>query len=543
MSRRNNILVSWVAYNHDPYERIPRSDQYRVDQNGLHVRGPTLNFLFDDESPYKNTVGHVLMLSRDDHASIQRVEATFKEIKKIDPEIICELTTWEGHDPTDHKEIFRFLREKIPFIRQRFPEKQLLIHASPGTPAMHTVWVLMCETGFIREPYLLLKSNRPHERQGRPAVEKITVGIDTFYKRYQHARPSKSVDTSKKIFWDPALFKSDTLKNLYESAASIAKLKVPVLILGERGTGKTTLANWIRFNSPYRLKHLDNGWPSVACGQYQPTTMRSELFGYIKGAFTGATENRDGLLARADGDTLFLDEVGDLTRDTQRLLIKAIEERVYQPLGGVDWKKSQFRLITATNVTLVDLKKRLDPDFFDRIAMVILRTPSLREIQDDIPWLWRDVFNKVVSDSGVDYVLSEDSHNSIIRYLKRHSLSGNMRDLYALSWRILAQWPECQHIKTAELSTWLKTAIGIVHFDVDGDLSRKIAERYVENRSLEELISQENPLNTKKIQRDFLAWIGEEIRKVASQRNISPESLVDVTAKTLREWLKFRELR
>lgn len=540
MSRRKNILISWVAFNHDPFERIPRSDQYRLDQNGLQVRGPTLNFLFDDASPYKNTVGNVVMLSRDDHASIQRVEATFKEINRIDPEIYCESITWDGSDPTDHKDIFKFLRDKIPTIRQRFPEKQLLIHASPGTPSMHTIWVLMCETGFIREPYLLLKSNRPHERNGRPAVEKITVGIDTFYKRYQHTKPSKSQESHNKIFWDPALFKSNALIGLYEKAATIAKLRVPVLVLGERGTGKTTLANWIRFNSPFRHKQLDHGWPSVACGQYQPTTMRSELFGYVKGSFTGATENRDGLLAKADGDTLFLDEVGDLTRDTQRLLIKAIEERVFQPLGGTEWKKSHFRLITATNVSIADLKKRLDPDFFDRIAMVILKTPPLREAKEDIPWLWREVFNHVVSESGADFELSEECHEYIQAFLSNHSLPGNLRDLYALSWRVLTNWTDPHYIKLSELSMWLKTAIDVHSNDIDADISRTVAGRFSKNGNLENLVSPSVPLETKKIQRDYLAWIGEEIRQIALNSNVSPESLVDVTAKTLREWIKYK---
>lgn len=543
MSKKSNILISWVAYNHDPYERIPRSDQYRVDQNGHHVQGPTLNFLFDDESPYKNTVSNVVMFSRDDHASIQRVEATITEIKKNDSDIYCESIAWDGDDPTDHKEIFKFLRDKLPAIRQRYPEKRLLIHASPGTPSMHTIWVLMCETGFIREPYLLLKSNRPHERKGRPAVEKISVGIDTFYKRYQHTRPSKSVDTQSKVFWDPMQFKSAALKSLYEKAANIAKLKVPVLILGERGTGKTTLANWIRFNSPFRLKQLDHGWPSVACGQYQPTTMRAELFGYVKGAFTGATENRDGLLAKADGDTLFLDEVGDLTRDTQRLLIKAVEERMFQPLGSTEWKKSQFRLITATNVALADLKRHLDPDFFDRIALVVLKTPSIRELKEDIPWLWREVFNQVVCESGSDYELPDECHHHIQVFLCNHTLPGNIRDLFALSWRILANWPDAKLVKVAELSAWIKSAIDITSIQADMGVSKIVAKRFAENGTLDQLVSPETPLETKLIQRDYLAWIGEEIRRIASQQGIQPESLIDVTAKTLREWLKFRKVR
>ena len=80
---------------------------------------------------------------------------------------------------------------------------------------------------------------------------------------------------------------------------------MPILLLGERGTGKTTLASWIRSNSPYRKKKLDTKWPSVVCGQYTPQMMRAELFGYKKGAYTDAKKDHDGVIKAADGDTLF----------------------------------------------------------------------------------------------------------------------------------------------------------------------------------------------------------------------------------------------
>jgi DNA-binding NtrC family response regulator len=222
------------------------------------------------------------------------------------------------------------------------------------------------------------------------------------------------------------------------------------------------------------------------------------------------------------------------------LLIKAIEERVFQPLGSTDWRKSQFRLITATNVSLADLKKRLDPDFFDRIAMIILKTPSLREAKDDISWLWREVFNQVVCESGTDYELPEECHECIQVFLSSHSLPGNIRDLYAISWRILANWPEPQYIKVSELFSWIKTAIDVSCYDIGEDISRTVAGRFAENGTLDQLVSPGSPLETKKIQRDYLAWIGEEIRRIALNRNTPPESLVDVTAKTLREWTKFK---
>src|SRR5690606_8652085 len=110
---------------------------------------------------------------------------------------------------------------------------------------------------------------------------------------------------------DPRQFRSTRLRALYDEARRAARLKVPVLLLGERGTGKTTLASWIRLRSPFRQEGLDRAWPAVPCGQYTSETMRAELFGYVQGAFTGAKKDHQGLLARANGDTLFLDEIGD----------------------------------------------------------------------------------------------------------------------------------------------------------------------------------------------------------------------------------------
>jgi DNA-binding NtrC family response regulator len=159
---------------------------------------------------------------------------------------------------------------------------------------------------------------------------------------------------------------------------------------------------------------------------------------------------------------------------------------------------------------------------------------------EDIPWLWREVFNRVVRESGVEYELAEQVHGSIVSFLQNHSLPGNIRDLYALSWRVLAYWPDGGSIKQAEFSLWLGKAIEINEEVGSEDIARIVAERFVERGALDGLMSEDKPLDTKKIQREYLAWIGEEVRRIASQRGMSAEVLVDVTAKTLREWLKYK---
>ncbi len=533
MSTRDAVLLSWLAYNHDPFER-DKEGRYRKRSDGSHIWGPTLTFLFDPDSPFRGKVGQVRMLVRRDPVSVERAQQTFREIRRRDDGIQCELLQWRGEDPTDHRTIFGFLRRELPAIRRQHSDQQLLIHASPGTPSMATIWVLMAETGFIREPFQLLKSLRPHERKGRSAVEPIRLDLDTFYKRYRESRPQRVATEEQGLFWDPAEFRSPLLRDLYEQARRAARLPVPVLILGERGTGKTTLASWIRLHSPFHRKELDTDWPSLACGQYQPATMRAELFGYKKGAFTGANEDRDGLLARAHRDTLFLDEVGDLTRDVQRLLIRAIEEGRFLPLGSTKTVESRFRLITATNIPLDELRQRLDADFFDRIATLRLRVPSLREFRHDLPWLWHDVLSRVQQQAGFGLELRAPHHERVLRFLAGQPLPGNVRDLFALAWRAMARWSE-QAIPEEELAQWLPTALDAAGGAVTGDLARDVAGRFANGEALDDLIGDE-PLPTKDVLRALQIWMAEEVGRIARQRGVAQDKLVDVTAKTLRQW-------
>ncbi|MDK9719197.1 MAG: sigma 54-interacting transcriptional regulator [Trichlorobacter sp.] len=198
-------------------------------------------------------------------------------------------------------------------------------------------------------------------------------------------------------------------------------------------------AHGLRGYSPY--KKLKQNWMSVACGQFTSELMRSELFGHVKGAFTGATSDKPGLLKRMDKDTLFLDEIGDIDTDTQRLLIKALEEQKFQPLGSERTEKSDFRLITATNRTLDFLRTKIHEDFFDRISPLVLEIPSLQDIPEDIPWIWRDVYNRALSRSMVNHQKPEFSsvnHAGIVNYLQCHSLPGNYRDLYRIAYRLIA---------------------------------------------------------------------------------------------------------
>ena len=176
---------------------------------------------------------------------------------------------------------------------------------------------------------------------------------------------------------------STTLRNLLERVGKVAVRDTGVLITGESGTGKELIAQAIHHNSPRR----DRRFVAVNCGALPENILESELFGYRKGAFTGATENRQGLLEAADGGTLFLDEVGNLPLNVQKTLLRFLQEQEFRRLGETTPTKVNVRLISATNSDLTSevAKGTFREDLFYRLNVINLHLPPLRERRDDIP--------------------------------------------------------------------------------------------------------------------------------------------------------------
>lgn len=536
------VLLSWIAVIHDPFE--PGRSQDQAAAPTAPVPGPTLTLLFDEASPYRDQIRDVVLLHRVGAGSDRErraIEATAAEILSRRPDTRIEYETWKADDPTDHTAIFTFLRQCIPTIRRRFAGRELVIHVSPGTPAMHTVWVLMAETGFIEPPFRAVQSFRKSDRRDRPAVVPVELGIETFYKVYQVSRPRQTASEEESIRWDPARFQSPLLKALFVEARRFAQLNVPVLILGERGTGKTTLAAWMRLHSPYRREELDSCWPVVACGQYTPETMRAELFGHVKGAFTDAKKAREGLLATANKDTLFLDEIGDVSRDLQRLLIKALEEKRFSPLGTEERRASDFRLLTATNLPPSVLRERLDPDFLDRIGLLELRLPPLREIRDDLPWLWEQVYMQAARRAGVGerYArLGRQHHERLVRRFQEHPLPGNIRDLFRVAYRLLAGRSDpFDPLSPEDAATYALDGLGASQ-EPTIDQPRAVARAFAEGAPLDAALGPSDRLDKTALDRELERYLALEIRRLSRARGVSPKELAGVSERTLRNWVE-----
>jgi sigma54-dependent transcription regulator len=545
MATQTSVLVSWVAVNNDPYERNPKSGDFVI-QDGQPIPGPTLTLLFDSESIYKDRIQDVVLLHRKDEGrgdsrEQRALQDTVTELERIAPKIRIHLEPWGGDDPTDHRAIFEFLQERVPEIRKRFPGRELVIHISPGTPSMQTIWVLLGETGFIEAPFQMVKSYRRSDRHGKPPVVNVEVGLDTFFKAYRLSHPSQVASEEDTVLLDPSKFRTDKMRTLFMEARRFAQVNIPVLILGERGTGKSTLAGWMRLHSPYRQAKLDSNWPAVACGQYTTETMRAELFGYKKGAFTGANSDKLGILSAADGDTLFLDEIADVSRDLQRLLIKAIEEKRFFPLGDLEAHKSDFRLISATNLDSDALDERLDPDFRDRINTLTLRMPPLREIRNELGWLWNDVFHKACTRSGVDrrqVRLTEPYHHRVVQTLEKHQLTGNMRDLFKVAYRIIAARADsCAPLSPTDAVDYGLAVLDEVTHCSEYVTSRAVAKCFATATFLDDVVSESTPLSTRDLEHELRFYVATEIRRLSRVRVCPIEKLCDVSDRSLRTWV------
>ncbi len=217
--------------------------------------------------------------------------------------------------------------------------------------------------------------------------------------------------------------RSPAMEKLYRILSKVAFSTHPVLILGESGTGKELVARSIHSNGP----NGEKPFIPVDCGSLVPTLIESELFGYVKGAFTGANRSKTGLLASADGGTVFLDEIGELPLDLQGRLLRALQEKEVRPVGANFAVPIAARILAATNRDLVAMVEsgRFRKDLYFRLNVVNLRIPPLRERKADIPLLAACALDKVRREGGRGYTFADDA----LRLMMDYDWPGNVREL------------------------------------------------------------------------------------------------------------------
>jgi DNA-binding NtrC family response regulator len=229
---------------------------------------------------------------------------------------------------------------------------------------------------------------------------------------------------NKRYHYRDIVSKNARMREMLDLAAKIANLRSTVLIRGESGTGKELVARAIHFSGDRASKPFI----CVSCAALAETLLESELFGYEKGAFTGAAERKKGKFEIADGGTIFLDEIGDISPKLQGDLLRVLQERSFYRLGGADEVHVDARVIAATNLNLQQAvaEGRFREDLFYRLNVIEIRIPPLRERIEDIPLLVQHFLDRLSHELGKEV---QGISQGALRILMDYHWPGNVREL------------------------------------------------------------------------------------------------------------------
>ncbi len=351
------VLISWLAFNND-----------FIEEGGgrkVNTDGPTISFHqnFFDEKYDK----HLLLSSawREDI----RMDFLLNHLSQAFPDHQVEPRYMGVSDVIDLEQI----NAKVHPLLFEFRDWHIDIFISPGTPTMQVAWYLAHWSLGLKTRLLQVRGGR-HTKSGKPELVYVDIEKDTTTSS-AIIRQSKTETPSGRA--EEGFLETKSISPLYDKAGKVAQAThATVLILGETGTGKEHLAHFIHAQSPRR----DALFYPVNCSAMSDQLLESRLFGYQKGAFTGAEQDTIGIIESAEGGTVFLDEIGDISPYMQQSLLRVIQEKEVTPVGGKP-RRVDVRFIGATNKDLLALCEagKFRWDLYYRLSVVELELPSLQE--------------------------------------------------------------------------------------------------------------------------------------------------------------------
>lgn len=348
------------------------------------------------------------------------------------PALEIELRMVDLSSPTEFAEIYESAVDMLADFKASHPDYDLSFHLSPGTPAMAATWILIASGKYKAQ---LIETSR---EKGVQRVHLPFEILAEYHPKYGRRIDSQILGISDEMLpetpaFDSIIHSSEVMKHTVNMARRVSFFDVPVLLLGESGTGKELFARAIHTSS----QRADGPFISVNCGALPESLVESELFGYAKGAFTGATTDKKGYIESADGGTLFLDEIGELPPHVQVLLLRVLQDGSFQRIGNTKIITSDFRLISATNRPLTGAEevRKADghsfrDDLFHRIAVGVIKLPPLRARERDLQLL-TDHFLAILNDefSSVESYRKKSLSVEARKVINAYPWPGNVREL------------------------------------------------------------------------------------------------------------------
>ena len=357
--------------------------------------------IVEDEETLSESLQRVLSKDGYEVDAINSAEAALKNLEEAAYDLVITDITLPGIDGI---ELLRRIREKfsdqIVIIMTAYASIETAVGALRGGAYDYVI------KPIIHEEIKRIVRNALRERS---LIAENVILRKQIEERYDF---EKIVGASKEI------------TSVIEEVKKIANSRSNVLLLGETGTGKELVARAIHFNSARQ----DKPFVPINCSAIPENLLESELFGYVKGAFTGATGSKRGLFEEANGGTVFLDEIGDLSQQLQAKLLRVMDDHEIRPLGGVQSRKVDIRFIAATNIDIVRAVREglFREDLYYRINVVSITLPPLRERKEDVIILAKHFLEKYSQEIGKQVKFIDDQ---VLRLLMDYSWPGNVREL------------------------------------------------------------------------------------------------------------------
>ncbi|PRY22289.1 DNA-binding NtrC family response regulator [Spirosoma oryzae] len=351
------LLISWYAYQND----FDRREGTQLNENG-----PTMQFheYFYEKESYDK---HILLSTAREKDGDLAIDLLTMSLQRKYPERLVEPVFMDISDPID----IPLIRSKVEGLLLTYREADIDIFFSPGTSAMQVSWY-SCHTSLGLKTRLLQTRASKFLPSKKPELLEIQVQSSSV--------PYSAVIAEQKQQKSPTdtdYLVTKTMEPLYERARLVAQADgVTCLLVGESGTGKEHIAQYIHRQSA----RANRPFIAVNCSALNDQLLESRLFGYVKGAFTDAKEDRSGYFVDADGGTLFLDEIGDISPYMQQLLLRVLQEREISPIGTTKSRKVNVRILAATHRDLESMcaDGAFRWDLFYRLAVVEIPLPSLQ---------------------------------------------------------------------------------------------------------------------------------------------------------------------
>ena len=327
---------------------------------------------------------------------------------------------------------------------------------------------------FLAQPFVLIGDSESVEAKENlvGAVEEpftfpcLTQMLHRCQEYRRHQPKSKTSANNKTRLFRSLVGKSRQIQHVRHLIEQVAPTEANVLVLGDSGTGKEVIAR----NVHYLSNRNENTFIPINCGAIPGELLESELFGHEKGAFTGAVSSRKGRFEMAEGGTLFLDEIGDMPLQMQVKLLRVLQERTYERVGGTKAIKCDVRVIAATHRNLESMIEdgRFREDLYYRLNVFPIESPALRDRIEDIPLLLQEIVTRLEKDNA-QIKFTENALTSLMA----HSWAGNVRELSNLVERLMILYPD-QLIDLSDLPSKYK------HLDIEPyepDYPQELLER------------------------------------------------------------------